>query len=195
MMSRSKWVLGFLASVSLAACTSLPLGSLAKLSAVDMGRTPPDQLRVAFVAPEALKVRAGDMVMKVHLKLADGSFDSTRSLILLEDDATPSATLTALAGQGNAIHIMKLDGEDAKAFSKLQSVLSASQVFGARKKGSLDISFASQACAAAPLPGPLLVSAFIKTAELADYTVLFSNVDIAAMAKDAGQNAAVKPCA
>ncbi|MEO6607941.1 MAG: hypothetical protein ABIN69_05685, partial [Aestuariivirga sp.] len=164
MVSRGKWVLGFLVSVCLAACSSVPLGSLAKLSAVDMGHTPPDQLRVAFVAPEALKVRPRDMVMKVHLKLADGSFDSTRSFTLLEDNlpedgAAPSASLAAMAGRGKAIHVMKLDDEDAKAFRKLQSVLSASQVIGARKKGSLDISFASQACAAAPLSGPLLVSA------------------------------------
>lgn len=195
MVSRGKWVLGLVAGVCLAACTSVPLGSLAKLSAVDMGHTPPEQLRVAFITPEALKIRPGDMVMKVHLKLADGSFDSTRNLTLQEDNAAPSTTLTAMAGQGKAIHIMRLADDDATAFRKLQNVLRESQVLGARKKGSLEIAFASEACAATPLSGPLLVSASIKTAELADYTMLFSNIDIAAMAKQAGQNPEVKPCA
>lgn len=195
MLSRSKWVSSFLMGFYLAACTSMPLASMAKLSAIDMGRTPPDQLRVAFIAPEAIKVRSGDMVMKVHLKLADGSFESTRNLSLLEDNSQPPASLTSLAGSGQTIYIMKLEEADAKAYRKLQDVLRESQAAGTRKKGSLEISFASQACAVRPFNGPLLVSASIKTAELDDYTVLFRNIDLATMARQAGQSPEVKPCA
>lgn len=194
MVSRGKCILGFFTSIWLAACTTVPLASIVKLSAVDLSHTPPDQFRVAFIVPEMLKVRPGDMVMKVHLKLADGSFDSTRSLVLLEDDSPPPASVKSMTGPGQAVHIMKLEQADTEAYRKLQDVFSANQEPGKHKKGSLDINFSSQACATGPIKGPMLVSAAIKTAELADYTILFSNLDLIDMAKQAGEKAEVKPC-
>ena len=195
MVSRGKWVLGFLASAYLAACTTVPLASLVKLSTIDLGHTPPEQMRVAFIVPQLLKVRPGDMVMKVHLKLADGSFDSTRSLVLEEENSPAPAGVKSMVGAGQAIHIMKLEQADAEAYRKLQEVFTANQAPGKRKKGSLDINFSSQACATGPVQGPMLVSAAIKTAELSDYTILFANIDLIEMAKQAGEKAEIKPCA
>ena len=91
----------------LTACTSVPLTSLVKLSAVDMGTTLPDAIRVAFITPKVLRVRQGDMFMAVHLRTDNGATDVQKKLDLLIDPSPPPPILIAGKTSNDDIHILK----------------------------------------------------------------------------------------
>ena len=158
-----------------------------------MGSTLPEGIRVAFVTPQILRVEQGDLFMNVHLKSSDGATDVQKKLDLLIDDTAPPSSVLAAKGIDDDIHILKLRPEDVVLFKGLQKSVKESQQIG--KKGSLDINFGSNACAKREVTGPLYLSAFIKTSELSDYTLLLSKANLTELAKEAGENPKVKICA
>ena len=187
---------GFLSVVTLfglVGCTSVPFTSIVKLSSVNMGSTLPEGIRVAFVTPQILRVEQGDLFMNVHLKSSDGATDVQKKLDLLIDDTAPPSSVLAAKGIDDDIHILKLRPEDVVLFKGLQKSVKESQQIG--KKGSLDINFGSNACAKREVTGPLYISAFIKTSELSDYTLLLSKANLTELAKEAGENPKVNICA
>ncbi len=178
--------------VALVGCTSVPLASIAKLSTVNMGSTLPEGIRVAFVTPQILRVEQGDLFMNVHLKSGDGATDVQKKLDLLIDDSAPPPSVLAAKGIEDDIHILKLRPEDVALFKGLQKSVNESKQVG--KHGSLDINFGSNACAKSEITGPLYISAFIKTSELSDYTLLLSRANLTELAKEGGENPKVKIC-
>ncbi len=186
---------GFLslaALFGLVGCTSVPLTSIVKLSSVNMGSTLPEGIRVAFVTPQILRVQQGDLFMNVHLKSGDGATDVQKKLDLLIDDSAPPPSVLSAKTIDDDIHILKLRPEDVELFKGLQkSVNESKQVV---KHGSLDINFGSNACAKSEIKGPLYISAFIKTSELSDYTLLLSKANLTELAKAGGENPEVKIC-
>jgi hypothetical protein len=178
--------------IGLVGCTSIPLTSIVKLSSVDMGSTLPEGIRVAFVTPKILRVEQGDLFMSVHLRSTDGATDVQKKMDLLIDASAPPPTLVAAKGVDDDIHILKLRPEDVALFKGLQKTANESQQSG--KKGSLDINFGSNACAKSEITGPLYISAFIKTSELSDYTLLLSKANLNELAKEGGENPKVKLC-
>ena len=176
----------------LTACTAVPLPSLVKLSAVDMGTTLPSAIRVAFITPKVLRIRQGDIFMNVHLRIANGATDVRKKLDLLIDRSPPPPSLIASKTPDDDIHILKLRSEDVALFKNLQNMAAESKQAG--KKGTLDISFGSNACTDAEPGGPLFLSAFIKTSELTDFTLLLNKANLNDLAKEAGQEAKVKRC-
>ena len=186
------WILDGLLSVFLAACTSVPLTSIVKLSSVNMQSTLPEGIRVAFITPKILRIRQGDLFMGVHLRTGDGAIDVQKKLDLLLDQTSPSANVLESKESDDNITILKLRPEDVALFKGLQKTVAEAKQTG--KKGSLDINFGSKACAETEITGPLYVSAFIKTSELSDYTLLVSKANLSELAKEAGDNPRVKLC-
>jgi hypothetical protein len=186
---------GFLSlfvAFGLVGCTSVPLTSIVKLSAVNMSSTLPEGIRVAFVTPQILRVEQGDLFMNVHLRTNDGATDVQKKLDLLIDESASPPTVLLAKGNDDEIHILKMRPEDVALFKGLQRTVSESKSSG--KKGSLDISFGSNACAKREITDPLYISAFIKTSELSDYTLLLSRANLADLAKEGGENPKVKLC-
>lgn len=186
---------GFLSLVTLfglVGCTSVPLTSIVKLSSVNMGSTLPEGIRVAFVTPNLLRVEQGDLFMNVHLKSGDGATDVQKKLDLLVDESAPPPSVLAAKGIDDEIHILKLRPDDVALFKGLQKTVNESQQSG--RKGSLDINFGSNACAKSEITSPLYVSAFIKTSELSDYTLLLSRANLTELAKESGEDPKVKLC-
>jgi hypothetical protein len=186
---------GFLSLVTvsgLVGCTSVPLTSIVKLSSVNMGSTLPEGIRVAFVTPKILRVEQGDLFMNVHLKTGDGATDVQKKLDLLVDESAPPPSVVATKGIDDDIHILKLRPEDVALFKGLQKTVNETQQSG--KKGSLDINFGSKACATREITEPLYISAFIKTSELSDFTLLLSRVNLMELAKEGGENPRLKIC-
>ncbi len=179
-------------SFGLVGCTSVPLTSIVKLSAVNMSSTLPEGIRVAFVTPQILRAEQGDLFMNVHLRTNDGATDEQKKLDLLIDESASPPTVLLAKGNDDEIHILKLRPEDVALFKGLQKTVSESKSSG--KKGSLDISFGSNACAKREITDPLYVSAFIKTSELSDYILLLSRANLADLAKEGGENPKVKLC-
>ena len=186
------WFLIGIGLFGLIGCTSMPLSSIVKLSSVNMGSTLPEGIRVAFVTPSVLQIQQGDLFMNVHLKSGDGATDVQKKLDLLLDDTPPPTSVLAAKGIDDDIHILKLRPEDVALFKGLQKSVNESKQVG--KHGSLDINFGSNACAKSEVTGPLYVSAFIKTSELSDYTLLLNRANLTELAKEAGESPKVKTC-
>jgi hypothetical protein len=178
--------------VALVGCTSVPLTSIVKLSSVNMGSTLPEGIRVAFVTPKLLRVEQGDLFMNMHLKTGDQATDVQKKLDLLIDNSPPPPSVLAAKGIDDDIHILKLRPEDVALFKGLQKSVNESKQVG--KHGSLEINFGSNACAKSEITGPLYISAFIKTSELSDYTLLLSRANLSELAKEGGENPKVKLC-
>ena len=147
---------------------------------------------MAFVTPHILRVRQGDLFMNVHIKTADGATDVQKKLDLLIDESPAPASVLAAKGLDDDIHILKLRPEDVVLFKGLQKTANESQQSG--KKGSLEINFGSNACAIGEATGPLYISAFLKTSELSDFTLLLSKANLTELAKEAGESPKVKRC-
>ena len=176
----------------MAACTTVPLMSIVKLSSVNMSSTLPEDIRVAFITPKILRVRQGDLFMGVHLRTGDGSIDVQKKLDLLVDMTTSPPIVQASAGPDDNVNILKLRPEDVALFKGLQKTVSDSKQAG--RKGSLDINFGSKACAESEIKGPLFVSTFIKTSELSDFILLLNKANVTELVKEAGQDAKIKTC-
>jgi hypothetical protein len=176
----------------MAACTTVPLMSIVKLSSVNMSSTLPEDIRVAFITPKILRVKQGDLFMGVHLRTGDGSIDVQKKLDLLLDKTTPPPVVLASVGPDDNVNILKLRPEDVALFKGLQKAVSDSKQAG--RKGSLDINFGSKACAESEIKGPLFVSAFIKTSELSDFILLLNKANVTELAKEAGQDAKIRTC-
>ena len=187
----NRFLLIFLAT-AMAACTSVPITSIVKLSSVNMQSTLPEDIRVAFVTPKVLRIRQGDLFMGVHLRTGDGSVDVQKKLDLLIDETPPPPSVVALKGEDDNVTILKLRPEDVTLFRGLQKTVAESRQ--ADKKGSLDINFGSNACAESEISGPLYISALIKTSELNDFVLLLSKANVTELAKEAGEDAKVKIC-
>jgi hypothetical protein len=192
MRLRRNCFLSLLAVFSLAGCTSVPFTSMVKLSSVNMSSTAPEEIRVAYITPHVLRVRQGDLFMGLHVKSNDGAYDIQKKLDLLLDDVPPPPVVLAAKGLDEDVHILKLRPEDVTLFHNLQKGLNEAKAAG--RKGSLEINFGSKACAEKPIDGPLLISAFIKTSELSDFTVLVNKANVTELAKQAGEDPVVKPC-
>ena len=186
------WFLSGFSLIFLAGCTSVPLTSIVKLSSVDMATTLPEEIRVAFITPNILRVRQGDLFMNVHLRAGDGAIDVQKKLDLLLDKSSPPPNVLASKGPDDSVNLLKLRPEDVALFKGLQKT--ASDYKKAGKRGSLEINFGSKACAESELIGPLYISAFLKTSELSDYVLLVSKVNVNELAKEAGEDAKVKLC-
>ncbi len=178
--------------LGLIGCTSVPLTSIVKLSSVDMGSTLPEGIRVAFVTPKILRVQQGDLFMNVRIKLGDGATDVQKKLDLLIDEAAPPPNVLAAKAVDDDIHVLKLRPDDVALFKGLQKTANETKLAG--KHGSLEINFGSSACLTRPVETPLYVSAFIKTSELNDFTLLVNRANLTELAKEAGENPKVKLC-
>ena len=179
--------------LQLAGCSTVPLGSVMQLSKVHMATTPPEAVRVAFITPREMRVREGDLVMTVHMKLSDGSFDEQKKLSLLMDQSVPPENVIRAKRDNEQVHILRLRPEDVALFRQMQNVGIEAKKRGV--KGSLEIGFGSTGCIEDSAIGPLRLSAFIKTEELSNYVAVMEHVDIEAMLKSAAPDAKVKQCA
>ena len=90
--------LGGFAFLILAGCGHMPVTSMIKLAGIDFQSTDLDRLRIAVKLPWALKARAAGTVLRVTVRLANGTEES-RDFSLRE--VNEADALASEAEQGN----------------------------------------------------------------------------------------------
>ena len=182
----------FFVALFLAGCSTIPLGSIVQLSRIDMGSTPPEAVRVAFITPREMRVRDGDMIMNAHMKLVDNSYDVQKTFSLLNDESSPSAIVTQAKKDAEEVHVFRLKPEDVALFKQMQSVGADAKKRGI--KGSFEVGFGSNSCITSDAKKPIQLSTYLKTQELSDFVVVLDHSDLEGLLKQAGKDPKVKTC-
>lgn len=182
---RFKLLIG-LVFLACAGCGHMPVTSMVKLARIDFQTTDPERLRVAVKLPHALKARAESTVLRITVRLADGTEES-RDFSLREVDER-----NALAAEGEAgseIATFALAPRDVAELRMFRAALIQKQKGGSG--GALTIAVRPDACRTAALPdGPVVFSTWLKTAETGGYVPLARDVDLRTL--DAAQDIAAK---
>ena len=90
----------------LAGCGHMPVASMVKLAQVDFQTTDPEKLRVAVKLPQVLKARAEGTVLRIIVRLANGT-QQARDFALIETPAERAA-LASEAEEGSAFTVLGL---------------------------------------------------------------------------------------
>jgi len=178
--------LGGFAFLVLAGCGHMPVTSMIKLAGIDFQSTDLDRLRIAVKLPRALKARAAGTVLRVTVRLANGTEES-RDFSLR--DVNEADALASEAEQGNRIFTFAIAVRDVAQLHMFRAALIQKQKGGSG--GAITIAVRPDACHIEPLPsGPVVFSTYLKTAETDGYVPLARDVDLRRV--DSGQDLAAK---
>lgn len=176
--------------VSLAACSGVPVGSVAPLARVNVETTRLSELRVAVLSPETVRPGEGGVVLNVGLSVA-GQPDRSESLVLV---AEKSPSVAPPQRSGWRAETYRLAEADQKKFEALRVELAAAR--SARQKGSLAIGLGVQAFCrvSGNVPRPLPLAGYVATAETGGYVPLIEVQDIAADPRVAAELGRMPAC-
>jgi hypothetical protein len=176
--------------LALTGCGHMPVASMVRLSRVDLQTTDPARLRVGVKVPEAVTVQAEGTVLRIAVRLADGS-EQARDFSLRE--VTDGSELRSLAGEASAsarIFAFALSESDIGQLRLFRAALIARQKGGSG--GAITIAVRPQACRTGALPaGAVLFTTYLRTAETGDYVPLARDLDLRAIG--GGDIAALMP--
>ncbi|MEO0680310.1 MAG: hypothetical protein AAF192_07830 [Pseudomonadota bacterium] len=153
----------FAALAALAACTTVPVSTLWRLSQVDILTVDAAGLRVAVKAPEALALPRDGAVMTVGARRPDGREIQERFVLAPAPQAEADPDLADHASAGFALRAYRVAPEDLERLDAARADIRAWKAeAGDAVQGSLSI--AARACprGPAPLDGPLPVSTFLR---------------------------------
>ncbi len=125
----------------LSGCASLSPGAVAGLAGFDPFSADPAALAVAVRTTQALRLRTGDVSLRVALAAADPAeaFDETLRLAVVDD---PQGTGIALEpGRPERVHVATVAPEDRARFAAIQARVKAYKAAGRPQgRGTLAIS-------------------------------------------------------
>jgi hypothetical protein len=187
-------ILALVTVTLLAGCSTIPLGSIAPLSRIDIRTTDLAMLHVALRMPDALRPQPDGVKLDVLAKL-EGEPDRTASFLLVETaEVDDLAELANDIRGGFSIHVYRLDPADFADFEALRQVVADKLRQG--KRASLGFGVATKEfCHLGPLSdGPLLTTTYIWTSETRHYVVASANLDLRAQSDIAAQLSQLPPC-
>jgi hypothetical protein len=165
-------------SVSVSACTSIPVSSLYTLSRIDFMTTDLDRLRIAITLPAAIKPRKTGVQMETKRQFGDAP--ERTDVIVLEAASEPADMVglpTDLA-TGTKIYVYRLPkGEIAK----LETIRGEGQRNkAAGKKGTFGMGIAAKEfCKMGPLDaGPIYTTTYLASSETGGYVVLTQDMNL-----------------
>ena len=168
----------------------MPVTSMVKLARIDFQTSDPDRLRVAVKLPQALKARIAGTVLRVTVRLANGTTES-RDFSLRE--VNEADALASEAEPGTAIATFAIAARDITELRMFRSGLIQKQHGGAG--GAIRIAVRPDACRTGALPdGPVMFSTYLKTAETDGYVPLARDLDLRRIDPNQDLAAQVPPC-
>lgn len=183
----------------LAACGHVPLTTMVKLRNFDLLKTDPDGLRVAIIYPDSIKVPEGGarMMLSVRTKASD--------MVLLEEEVAfeelgpvaDNAEFSTNLKPGMRVGIHRIPEKNTPFFKSFQKfMLDKSEAERDKLEGTMSVSV-SGCQVAEVLPEKILVSTYLKTAELGSYVPLLRDVDLAELTAEAETQTdpGLQPCA
>jgi hypothetical protein len=187
LLSKSLLALAFL----LAGCGHVPVMSLIKLARLDLASTNPAQLRAAVKLPHALQPRTQGMVLRVSVKTTSGQELKQEFALQEISDPIDLLPLHAELSPGTHIFAYRIDPKDLPRLTEFR----ANALAQPRIPGGGTLSIYPQACRNGEIPaGPILVSTFLRAAEIGEYIALTRNVDLRTLAPGHDLAAIIPPC-
>ncbi|MEL6435749.1 MAG: hypothetical protein AAFP99_03030 [Pseudomonadota bacterium] len=181
--------------LSLTACLSTPPSSLVKLARLSPLEANPAEIRFAVRAPDAIRVRDGDITMRITFEALNpaNSFIEEYHAIIEEIDR-PAPGLPIAREDGTRTFIAALTPEDAASLAATQKRVRDLRAAGGKGKGSLAIN--ATGCALTPLPsGAVRLSTWLQTAPADDFFIVSRNTDLRKAAERVGRDLdLIPPC-
>lgn len=175
-----KSLLVFLGSMSLAACTSIPITSLYKLYKLDPFAMSPQELRIIIRTDEAIDIRKGNVTMKIGFKAHDDSLtiDDTY-LVEVERNGSLPAHVLDDREPNEALTLLKLSAADAQQLAETQALLKPYVESGEDLgDGSFGISV-DGFCLNKPLPeGKSFLTLYLQSSIEDGFFVFIKNLDM-----------------
>ena len=175
----------------LAGCTHMPVMSMIKLAQVDFASTDPAALRAAVKSPLALRPLAQGTVLRISVKTTDGQ-NLTQEFALQEVfDQSELLPLRAEISPGTHIVVYRISPADLPRLTDFRATALAKP----RVRGGATLSIQPQACRNGEIaPGPILLSTFLRAAEIGEYIALTRDVDLRTLASGRDLAAVIPPC-
>lgn len=190
------WLRALLLSLTLGlvGCASVPLGSVVPLLRLDLATTRIEALRVAVRLPEAVRPRAGGVVLDVVLT-RQGLPELKQGYLLVETEG--AADLAGLVGQqrpGFRLTAYRLGAEDLERFRAVQDALAEARVRG--QSGSLGFGIATREFCrtGSGTPGRIPASTYLMTAESNGWLTVSEDFDLMGEPTVAAALADLAPC-
>ena len=187
-------ILTVLSALPLAACGSVPIGSLVQMNRIDFETTDVAKLRVAQQLPGGLRPRPEGVAMDVVVKIANEPEQKTTFRLVETREAGDLAGLPIGGRPGFSTFVYRLASADASRLETIRAALIERRKPGAR--GSLAVGIAAKEfCLAGPLdPGPLLSTISLRTSETVTYVVASKDLDLRGEAEIAEALSHLGPC-
>lgn len=184
------------AAPALSGCLSTPPSSIVRLARLSPLEADPAQIRIAVVHDNVLRVRGGDVTLRMTYK-PDGkgpTIDESYKPVVSADQAPPPELATQLAGN-RTLTVMGLSAEDAEKMRRVQAAIREFKAAGGDGSGTLAAGV--EGCRNAAVPdGPVLVSTFLKTADAETFFPLARDQDMRRLLAKRGVDIAdMTPCA
>jgi hypothetical protein len=178
-------LLAVIACLTLSACASMPLASMARLSRVDMRTTDIAALGVGVRLPSGLRPAPGGVKLNVSVK-AEGDVGESAAFVLDSVDAPADRSgLPPAVEDGFATYAFRLAPADVARVATMRA--KAIAMHDAGEKGSFSMTVDAQGvCAAGAVPGrELTVSTYLRTAETGGYVAVAKDIDLVKALPDA----------
>lgn len=186
----------------LAACSHVPVASMAKLASLDLMTTDLSALRAAVRAPSGIAARPnGAQLLFSYWRSGEESRKTTVTATLEEVNAPEdTAPLAAEEKKGMRFTVFRITDADRARIEASRAEIAATRAAeggkaGGRMHGTIAISI--DGCIQAPVPdGPLLATTYLRTAAGDDYVALLRDIDLRTLG-DGGTGtgaASLKPC-
>jgi hypothetical protein len=161
----------------LTGCSSVPLGSIPKLSRVDFLTTDLDRLRVALILPSEIKPGENGVVLAVNYEVEGRRNDS--NIILQESsDNADRVGLPANSRRKEKTYAYKFAKSEAKRFDQIRQQIQSDKA--QNKNGTLDIAIQTkQFCSfGTPGTGPVYITIYVASVETDGYVLAARDLDL-----------------
>jgi hypothetical protein len=140
------------------------------------------QIRVAYVGPEVLRVDARKAKLEIAVKSTGqgSSLKQTFALQHVPRDDVPEGAAIAVA-PGMAVRFFKLPPDEAARLQRTRALIAAERKSGERGKGTLSVG--ADGCLEHATTEPLPISAYLRTAETGRFVPLFENMNLRDLVK------------
>ena len=181
-LSLSSRLAAVLVFMFLAGCGSVPVSSIYKLRNLDIKTTNLAKFYAAVRIPQSLAIREQGVKIALGFKSEAAEIKFTEHIVMQKIDGVPSQALKDAKKSGYQIYIFKLTDQDAQKMRVVRSRITRLRKEHEDGTGSLSIDV--KTCKRGSIPvGPLLLSTYLRSAELDDFVVLINDADIRKLGK------------
>lgn len=171
-----------------AACTSIPITSMYRLSQMSPLDTDPTQIRVAIRVDEMVNVADGAATITMAFKADDNSVDAHHEFaVQIDPMSNLSAELQEDMLPGEQVIVLSLSAEDASTMANLQQLVREAKSRDVKGQGTFGLAIGDM-CLREPLPErDVPLTLFLQT-DVAEGYFVFLETDMQSLMEQAEQS-------